>query len=149
MAEAREGGLAPGVFHGPRVAGERPAVWRRHPAAGAPGALRGSQRQAAPQVSVPVVSVHGHVQPGIGVGAVAVAAPQGAEHHVAAFDGALVLDLQMDGVVVDLQRALVIEGLLTCGTEHPAFLCAQAVPLGLHFGLWGQLCPFKLRDYAV
>uniref|UniRef100_A0A3B3TRL5 THAP domain-containing protein 1 n=1 Tax=Poecilia latipinna TaxID=48699 RepID=A0A3B3TRL5_9TELE len=49
------------------------------------------------------VSAAGRVQPRVRVGAVPVAAAQGAEHHGAAQNGAAVFDLQVDGVVVDLQ----------------------------------------------
>lgn len=43
------------------------------------------------------------MQAGVWVGAVAVSAAQRAEDHGAADNGAAVFDLQVDGVVVDLQ----------------------------------------------
>lgn len=49
------------------------------------------------------LSAAGCVQPRVRVGAVPVAAAQRAEHHGAAQNGAAVFDLQVDGVVVDLQ----------------------------------------------
>lgn len=38
-----------------------------------------------------------------------VAAPQGAEEHVAALDCAAVFDLKVHGIVVDLQRSPIVE----------------------------------------
>lgn len=51
------------------------------------------------------VSVGAGVQSRVRVGAVSVPAPQRAEDHGAACDGAAVFDLQVDGVVVDLQSS--------------------------------------------
>ena len=51
------------------------------------------------------------VQLGVGIGGVAIAAPPAAEHHVATVDGALVHLPQMHRAEVDLEGALVAEGL--------------------------------------
>lgn len=51
------------------------------------------------------VSGGAHVQPRVWVGAVAVPAAQRAEDHGAASHRATVFDLQVDSVVVDLQRS--------------------------------------------
>lgn len=60
-------------------------------------------------VSVPVVvhvvSAGTSVQPWVRVGAVAVSAAQRAEDHGAARNRAAMFDLQVDGIVVDLQRS--------------------------------------------
>lgn len=56
-------------------------------------------------VSAVRVPIGPRVQPGVGVGAVSVAAAQRTEDHGAARHRAAVLDLQVDRVVVDLQSS--------------------------------------------
>lgn len=56
-------------------------------------------------VVVHVVSAGASVQPRVRVGAVAVSAAQRAEDHGAARNRAAMFDLQVDGIVVDLQRS--------------------------------------------
>ena len=56
-------------------------------------------------VVVRVVSAGASVQPRVRVGAVAVSAAQRAEDHGAAGNCAAMFDLQVDGIVVDLQRS--------------------------------------------
>lgn len=68
------------------------------------------------------------VQARVGVCAVPVAAAQGAEHHVAAGDRAAVLDLQVHGVEVDLQRSFIVERLGAGVAAHAAFTRGRSVP---------------------
>ena len=65
-----------------------------------------------------------HVQLGIGIGAVPIAAASRAEHHVAAVDGAFVHLAQVHGAEMDAQRAFVAEGLET-GVTLNAFLAGR------------------------
>lgn len=56
------------------------------------------------------------VEFGVGVGGVPVPGPPGAEHHVASLDRALVHLAEVDSTEVDLEGALVAEGLEADGT---------------------------------
>ena len=86
-------------------------------------------------------SVLRHVELRVRVGAVAIAAATGAEHHVTAVDRTLVHLLEMDGAVVDLERTLVAERLIARRAQH-ALLAARRdqraaeagrrVPVALH-----------------
>lgn len=67
------------------------------------------------------------VQSRVGVCAVAVAAAQRAEHHVAAVDSAAVLDLQVHRVKVDLQRSFIVERLGAGIAAHATFTQRRAL----------------------
>jgi len=61
------------------------------------------------------------VEAGVGVSTVTIAASERAEYHVAALNSAPVLDLQVNGIVVDFKRTFVIESFATCITKHSSF----------------------------
>ena len=48
----------------------------------------------------------------------AVPAAEGAKDHIAAFNGAPMFDLQVNGVIMDFESTFVIERLPTRVTEH-------------------------------
>ena len=49
---------------------------------------------------------------------VAVPAAEGAKDHIAAFNGAPMFDLQVNGVIMDFESTFIIERLPTRVTEH-------------------------------
>lgn len=78
----------------------------------------------------------------VGIGAVTVAGSSGAEHHAAAFDGALVHLAKVDGREVDLQGTLITKG-LEADIALDSFLAGRWVDeLGSEIGRKGSPLAF-------
>lgn len=104
-------------------------AWKVLPMVSAVGCHGNRQRRPARLRGEPAGGVlERGVQSRVGVCAVPVAAAQGAEHHVAAGDGAAMLDLQVHGVEVDLQRSFIVERLGAGVAAHAAFTRGRPVP---------------------